>query len=196
VSVSVVLAGLRYRQCDEWRANSIRAIIALRPSLILMSNRRDQEIFVAGRRRWIDSSDAARVEWQAGMARTLNSLRPAGGRIIVLRDTPPAGFDIPSCLARHVRRAEQCAFAREQGDGWRVGASEQQAIREFGAASLVDLTDEICGPVTCPALRDDIPVFRDSHHLSVARSRALAPALWKALEHDVAAAVRFQPAMR
>ncbi len=47
---------------------------------------------------------------------------------------------------------------------------------------LVDLTDWICGPELCPAVVNDLLVWRDTHHLTATYARYLAPVIAYGLE--------------
>jgi hypothetical protein len=48
--------------------------------------------------------------------------------------------------------------------------------------TLLDLTDAICPDPVCRAVRDDILVWRDRHHLTPAFSRHISPRLGRELE--------------
>ena len=90
--------------------------------------------------------------------------RLAAGRrpVLLLRDVPRPGFDVPACLSRHDRDSLACSFP---GRGTcaptgNVFAAEQPAVSRAGV-QVVDLTPVICPGDPCqhrePGRRDPLP---------------------------------------
>ena len=48
---------------------------------------------------------------------------------------------------------------------------------------LIDLTDQVCFADTCPAVIDDVLVWRDTHHLTATYARLLGDAFAAQLHH-------------
>jgi len=115
------------------------------------------------------------------MRDTLARLRPAVGSVVILRDTPFPGFDVPTCLSKAAWRGENamsaCSFDRRQALNANVFALEQRAAQGFEHVSTVDLSDVLCGGATCPPLLSGGLAYRDDHHLTVRASTGLAPTL-------------------
>ncbi len=177
VGVTVVNAILRrdYVECDQWREDALRRIRDLRPELVVISN--------SGTKKLPDRP------WEAGMRRTLQALEDAGARrLVVLRDTPAPGFDVPVCLARAAYRGQSpelaCGVPVETAlaPGLALADAERRAVASFPGVRWVDMTQEICPGGQCAAeTGGGIVVFSDASHLSARRSEALAGPLREAL---------------
>ena len=56
---------------------------------------------------------------------------------------------------------------------------------ELAGVAMIDLAGRICTGSPCPAVVDNMIVYRDEHHLTATFSRSLGPALDRALEKVV-----------
>jgi peptidoglycan/LPS O-acetylase OafA/YrhL len=177
VGVTVVNATLRrdYVECDRWREDALRRIRDLKPDLVVISN--------SGTKRF------PAPLWEAGMRRTLQALEEVGARrLVVLRDTPAPGFDVPVCLARAAYRGQSpelaCGVRVETAlaPGLALADAERRAVAAFPGGRWVDMTQEICPGGRCAAeTGSGIVVFSDASHLSARRSEALAGPLREAM---------------
>jgi hypothetical protein len=89
-------------KCEEWRANAIRRILSLRPSIVFIGN---ASVYLNRRENVAEGTGIPLKEWQEGTARTLQALSAGAVRAAVMRDTPRLLFDVPTCLARSVRHS-------------------------------------------------------------------------------------------
>ncbi len=155
--------------CSAWRAAVLRELQTLRPDLVVMAS-------ATG---YLDG-ESARV-WQEASGRTLGVLGAAGVRVAVMRDTPVAPFNVPTCLARSVRHAwypgGQCAFFRAPAQRSAFFAAEQKSAAAWPGISFIDMSDAICFTETCPAVRDGLVVYRDDNHLTGRYAASVAPVL-------------------
>jgi hypothetical protein len=172
----VVLAGFRrpYGECETWRAEALRRIAEWKPVAVVLAG--------AGSRYTIDAE-----AWEEGARRTIAELAPAHSTLVILRDTPSPGFDVPTCLARAEYRGgdpgKACAFSRQQGmdPGIPFFKAEQRAANGAADVFLVDLTDQLCSTDLCAVVTGETVRFSDHSHLTASFSRSLAPALAEAL---------------
>jgi peptidoglycan/LPS O-acetylase OafA/YrhL len=175
--VDVELAGFRrpYHECATWRIEALRRIAALEPDVVVLSS---------GSR----YAGVAASAWEAGAKRTIGKLRSDGSALLILRDTPWPGFNVPTCLARAEHRGADpegaCAFARQGAlePGRLIFEAEQRATEAAAGVSLVDLSDHLCPGQQCGVLADDTVRFSDHSHLTARFSRGLAPAAATALQ--------------
>lgn len=103
----------------------------------------------------------------------MRRLAASGAPVVVLRDTPRPGFDVPTCLSRALARATSgrealatCSAPRSVALQEAAARAERVAARAVGAR-VVDLTDRICGPRLCDPVVDGVVVYRDWNHLTV-----------------------------
>jgi peptidoglycan/LPS O-acetylase OafA/YrhL len=168
--------------CSAWREAALQRIVALKPSLVLLSN-------FSG---YLDRNEPDRLislpTWSNGARSTFAELGRAGVPTIFLHDTPWARFEVTQCLSRDQWRGTQrCApLRRSAALNERIyGAIEEGARRVEGSdgrpVSFVDLSNEICGPELCDLTKGTMIVYRDSGHLTGAYLRSLAPALDRAM---------------
>ena len=155
-----------YTECAAWRRSALAAVGTLRPALVVVTSE-------VGR-------DLGDDVWEAGTGRVLASLRTSGARVVLLRDTPAAPFDVLTCLARHVWRGGRaetaaCSFAGRDPRPT-VWAAQRRAAARTGVATA-DLTEAVCPGGTCNATRSGRITWRDRHHLTTTAAQALAPAL-------------------
>jgi peptidoglycan/LPS O-acetylase OafA/YrhL len=177
--------------CTEWRAATLRRIVAARPALVVM----------ASSSRHVDRADGGTGDagigaeaWRAGTRRTLSALSRAGIPVRLVRDTPWAGADVPGCLARAAwtagwRTPRPCTFPRDTPLGTRVAELEARAAAGVPGVRVLDLSDAICRASPCRPVRDGRVIFTDAHHLTGTFSASLAPVLRQRLA-DVLATAR------
>jgi len=165
--------GRRYDECARWRSAVVRRIVADQPGLVILAN---QWRYVTGSSIGFDAP-----AWRQGLQKTLGELRPSGARIVILRDTPWPGFDVPRCLSRAAWRGldarSMCTFDRQRALNTSVFEMESRAASQTTGVAVIDLTDAICDTSICSSIHRGQVVYSDNHHLTAAMSTALAPAL-------------------
>ena len=99
--------------------------------------------------------------------------------VLVIRDAPFPGFDIPECVALH--GSGQCSGAR---DVWVTADPLAVAAQDHARPGLstVDLNDLFCSDLTCYAAIGGILVYVDYSHFGRTFARTLAPYLAPALD--------------
>jgi len=155
-------------ECGEWLRHALARIASIRPSLVVISSLASGYAF----------TDA---EWLSGTTRILAQLTTASQRVILLRDTPNPGIDVPICLARQAWRAplltSTCVFQPPTRRWSEVFSIQQEAARRFRNVHTMDLAAVICPQGECPLEGHDFVYYRDSHHLTKRFSRSLSQAL-------------------
>ena len=162
-------------QCAGWRAEALRRILALRARAVVLSN---SQGYVIRPGREDGYSRVTSRQWQDGSRSTFSLLDSAGVRVIALRDAPRPEWDVPICLSRaeqRKREGTECSTSHSVAADSRVFDSERRAAEGLQRVSLVDLTDLLCGPETCEAVRDGMIVYRDNSHLTATYVQSLAP---------------------
>ena len=177
--------GRRYDECERWRAMAAQRIARERPALLILANSSDH---VQISQREVNGKASRGIEpeqWRDGMRATLAKLGPSVGSIVILRDTPFPGFDVPTCLSKAAWKGENalaaCSFDRRQALNGNVFALERQAAEGLANVSVIDLSDSLCTSSTCAPLLAGALAYRDDHHLTVGASRGLASALLERL---------------
>lgn len=165
-----------YNSCVEWNQNATEALISAQPDLV-----------VTGSAFWfalldddgLMTSEESEMAIADGLESTWSRLIEGGLELAIIRDVPFPNTDIPECVAENRNDLARCAFDRD--DAMERNTPHGVATDRLGL-DLIDLTDQICLEGICPAVINDLVVWRDHHHLTATYVEALAPALAHYLE--------------
>jgi len=164
--------------CDRWRAESIRRIVALRPSIVFIGNATNN----LGRKN--ESARGTGVSpdtLRDGTRRTLETLTSKGLRVVIIRDNPSFSQDIPTCLARSVRHSwypsSSCEMDKSTSLDPAVFEAEKAAARGLPDVHFIDLTDRLCQRNICGTVQRGAVMYRDDNHLTGSFADSLEPVL-------------------
>ncbi|MFK0690863.1 acyltransferase family protein [Mesorhizobium sp. IMUNJ 23033] len=177
-----------YTECDQWRAQSIKEIIAARPSLVVIS-----EIALASSRKMspdaqIPADQDAR--WRDGLRATLSAFSQAGLKVAFIRDVPFNEEHVDTCVARALWRGEApslCDQKRTDAANDATAAVEREIVRSVPNASYIDMTDQFCDATICHVYINGKIAYRDRHHLATSFAESLEPEVEKAVFRQVVA---------
>ena len=122
--------------------------------------------------------NAAKPVWAAGVAASLRELGAGGRHVVLLRDVPRPGFDVPDCLSAHGNATASCTFPR----AGHVHPDEALWSAEAPVAAAagipdVDMTAAICPGDPCQSglarRRDRLPRRPPPHRDVRPRGRRL-----------------------
>ncbi len=164
--------------CAAWRAEAIRQIAALHPSIVFIGNASNH----LGREgEPVGKSRIPPEQWQNGTRRTLEALTTQGLRVVFVRDNPSFTVDIPTCLARSVRRSwhrgSSCEMDKSKSLDPAVFEAEKAGARGLPNVYFIDLTDLFCQKEICKAVEEGKVIYRDDNHLTGSFANSLAPVL-------------------
>ena len=181
VTVYSSTLGRTYTECDRWREYALHRIAATRPDAVVMSSARRYHPTAS-----VADDPAFDRRWGAGTEQTLRALRENGTPVVLLLDSPSTVAHPASCLRDHRDDIRACNLRVGQA----VRAPEQLRLEVEAAAATgtraLDPTAWVCAS-RCPQIVADIPVYRDSHHLTATyvgwlADRVLGPAVAKVAE--------------
>ncbi|MFC4337927.1 acyltransferase family protein [Salininema proteolyticum] len=168
--------GREYRECDRWREDMVERIEdGPAPALIAVGT--------LNRYTW----DAAEAE--SAWERSFERLTATGAPVAYLRDTPFPGFDVPACLSDEPSDWGACSFERAEAV-WDDPVADGIASGGFDGVGIADVSSLVCSTASCPAVVDNLLLYRDDSHLTTAAVRALAPRL----EHELVTSGLLAPA--
>lgn len=113
--------------------------------------------------------------WKAGLSRTLGAL-PAASQGLVLADTPLMGYDVPVCLADHPGNISACEARRFDAFSPAHDSAEKAAADDNGA-TFVSLGNKVCSYDPCPAVINELLLWRNGSHITATYARQLAPSM-------------------
>lgn len=121
--------------------------------------------------------DFARL-WSAAASRTFEDLRRAADRVLVLRDTPWAPEDVPTCMSESPDTPSDCDLSLEEHAGLDEPLYEAERSVAPDQVRFADPTPLVCAQDPCPMVTaDGLIKYRDRHHLTETYSRRLADGL-------------------
>jgi peptidoglycan/LPS O-acetylase OafA/YrhL len=168
VHIFLPAIGRDYNECVAWQTAVVRKLRALPRTAMIIVGRTSTYLpqVLTADGDTPDSSHAAGI-WGAGMAKSVTVLRQLTARVVVLRDTPHAPFDVPACISWDSDApASRCSF-RRSADGHSDDA-EYAAERTAGVPVYVyaNPTPAVCPAAICPAVFDGEITYRDDNHLT------------------------------
>lgn len=157
-----------YTECAAWNVAVVARLASIHPGLTIVAMSH-----------WIYPVRASDNNSSAIGDAIGRMLAAVTGPAVLLLDTPHSNNDVPVCLSLHVGSIDACATAR------RLAMSGHGVIEQIAAAAAqvptIDLAPAVCPSDPCPAVLDDMIVYRDSHHLTATFAAALGPVLDGAL---------------
>ncbi|HWW85849.1 MAG TPA: acyltransferase family protein [Vicinamibacterales bacterium] len=170
--------GRYYTECTEWRQRAIAYIRQNRPALTIMTSLND---YVLGDE-----------EWQAGITKVVDAIASASDSVLILKDTPTGGFDMPSCLARRAWHpsfvpSPSCEFPLNDPATSRIFDFQQSAATRHANVVASDVSSRLCPDGVCSGEIEKFLVYRDAHHITASAALWLKPALEAEIERALAA---------
>jgi peptidoglycan/LPS O-acetylase OafA/YrhL len=161
-----------YTECNEWRRESLKRIVALRPDITVLSSYDRYVMRGDGKDGW----GVTPAAWGAGLRRTYAALSSAGIKTIAMRDVPDIGFDAPGCLSRSASAAPvklyRCEYDYASGLLPAAVRAQSRAVSGLPGIALVSMNDRVCSRSPCPVVQRGVIVYRDDDHLTASFSRA------------------------
>ena len=158
-----------FTQCNDHKDWVLEQVRALRPQLVVASNSitflDHQEGEPEGAERF--------TAWRDGLQATLEQLRAAAGRVVVL-GPPPRSGNLQSCVTAFSSPSD--CTTDLTGDWVDLRAAERTAAAR-AQADYVDVEPLFCASGRCPAVVGSTPVYTDGRHLTAAYARRVAPRL-------------------
>ncbi len=161
-----------YTVCDAWRKKALEDIAAIHPDVVVMGS---------------THYGFTPAEWIGGTQKTLDTLSPSAGSVIMMSATPELGFNGLSCLAAQVNwpswlpELKHCRAPLAPETQNSVVNLLKQAAKPYANVQVFDFRQAICPNETCHAKLGDHIVYRDGQHLTASFIESLAPALLKQL---------------
>jgi peptidoglycan/LPS O-acetylase OafA/YrhL len=177
-----------YTECSQWRSDVWKQLEQLRPSLVLLTRYGVYADDLIDDRGEPVPMPRAPLVWRQGVESTLQRLTPRVDAVVLLRDSPDVGFDVPGCISKHGKESEKCNFARDGRVHYdeTLYSAERAAARRISGVHEVDLSRYICDTDPCSVIdRSGVIKYRDSNHLTATFSASLGPALGQELDRVI-----------
>jgi hypothetical protein len=165
-----------YTECSAWRRSAMARIAALpRVDLVVVGRAISylgQVLDADGD--LLDRGAAAGV-WAAGAERTFEALGAGDRRVLLLRDVPRPGFDVPACLSSRDDPVA-CSFpqAGHVHPDEQLWTAERSVTERLGV-QVADLSGLVCPADPCGVVSPGGAIlYRDEHHLTATFARESA----------------------
>jgi len=105
------------------------------------------------------------------LRRTLEAVSAKVRHVVLIGPTPALSDTVPRCIRKHAEA--ECSMPRATFD--REAAPILTKLRDAADGlknvTVVDVTDYFCTASICPPIKDGIPLYWDSHHITVTAAR-------------------------
>lgn len=167
-----------YPSCSEWNDRLVDYLTGPDgPDVVIASTSNTYDVMQEGTELTGDANRAAFVD---GLRRSWQSVIDAGVELVVIRDTPRMGIDVPECVSQHLDALRECTVTTDQALK-NSGGADDEAAEGAAGVRYVDLTERICPGEACPPVIGNVLVWRDPHHLTATYVRSLTADLERSL---------------
>lgn len=106
-------------------------------------------------------------EFKEHFDETLNKLKEAGKKIVVISPPPKGDFNIAKCYARRPKAPDSCKIDRRIHRQWSENIELFMRELETRGIPVYRFQNNLCDELTCRTLIDDEILYRDTVHFSV-----------------------------
>lgn len=164
-----------YTACSEWRDEMLaRMTASVGPLLVILSSSNGYSGWSMSKDGTVLRDAEADLEFERGLGETVDILTGAGHRVAIIRDTPLAEVSYKDCIFANMGGAG-CERPRQRA--LNPNLIEQRVAAAHPGVFLLDVSDLMCGPQTCPVVINDTIVYRDDSHMTATFAATLASAL-------------------
>lgn len=153
-------------RCDTWRERNLRRLRRIDPAVIVTSSGTAYQIVRKGKRL---SRKRSGPPLRRSYIRLLRGFVRRGAEVAVMINPPRAPEDPRECVLANRGQLDECAFERGSSP-YRNYVTK--AARKAGVVRI-DINQAVCPGGICPAVTDDMLVFRDPVHFTATYLRSL-----------------------
>lgn len=163
--------------CVAWNKWAVGTIASKDYSVVVMANRTYAGIHGEPK----EARDKiAKTEYE----KTIRSFLNAKQQVLIIRDAPEGGSNVPDCLARNENDVTKCDSKRSKVLKYDPLYAAAQKLKNAGVRSL-DLSHLMCDEEKCYATLGGLIVYFDHGHLTNTFAKTLTPEISKALKEAV-----------
>jgi peptidoglycan/LPS O-acetylase OafA/YrhL len=148
-----------YEECTTWRATVMKELRSEPPTVLVLANNTAYSGWIAENGTPVSDKRGAEI-WKAAFDRLMQEV-PANTEIWLIRDTPRMFTNILTCLSY----SDDCKRPRGDATSQLIDETEM-ATRAGRKIKIFDFTDQLCDQRFCPAVINEMIVYRDSHHIT------------------------------
>ena len=114
--------------------------------------------------------DESRYE---ALERTLASLAPTAKHVILVGPTPQLRDRVPTCIRSG--RPDACSVDRAEFDAHAGPILDRlrRAASPYGNVRVMDLSNEFCTAARCGPVKDGLPLYWDTHHVTLGKAQSI-----------------------
>ncbi len=160
--------GRPFYECEQWRTAVLARIRTEHPAVVVLDATRNY----GGPYRLASYSQP----WLQGLSGMVTDIANTGAQVLVMGPVPIPVTDVAYCLAAHLTDALSCALPAATTINPAGIAAEQRVVAAVGGR-YIDTRPWFCLAGTCPAIVDNLLVYRDISHITVPYATYLAAPL-------------------
>lgn len=120
---------------------------------------------------WMDKIPKNDLKIKTDFLSTINNLKTANKKIIIMGDVPNFGIDPKNCKYQRIFSFDdtRCQVSVKQNQENKKIASEliSDALNNVSEVKYIDVDQYFCNESTCSMKNEDTILFRDAHHLNI-----------------------------
>jgi hypothetical protein len=168
-TINLTLA--KYAGCNQIRVNALKLIAATKPKMVLVANRT------------VTAGYSSSV-WQAGMTKTLKTLKATHAVIIMMGDVQLFDSPPPTCIATYPTNVQNCSIANPNPKQPGLEKAEMAAAKAAGVTYL-NTDPWLCTSTRCSPIVGDVVTHFDDGHISTDYAQYLSTVMAEAIEKYV-----------
>ena len=119
----------------------------------------------------------ARAPIAAALDQILADLKRQGTQVVLVMDVPEMGHYMPEALAKAATRGTSTDLAPSWAYTTERQAASRNMLGEYAAkygATTVDALQAICDNGRCDSMRNGLPLYKDSDHITATTARSMS----------------------
>jgi peptidoglycan/LPS O-acetylase OafA/YrhL len=161
-----------FTECDQWRQWALNDIAKIKPALVIVSSTFHGVTTPDGQ----TQTAAVEAAWESGLTVTLDKLRTAAARVVMISDVANHTQVVPDCLSTNPTDIQLCGDPTARANLTAHETAQTLTARESGVQYL-DVQPWFCTDTVCPAVINGIVTDFDDSHLTATYSSYLGHAL-------------------
>jgi hypothetical protein len=192
VGLRLVRVDGEMHNCSGFGAESIDFMVKSKPSLVVLVARSDfylqnpQDGLAVVDKGGFTFTNAGKAElYRRAMHEVLKRLSRVRVPVLVVHPVPVLPVDPATCvLVRPLTGACSASLSRASVHNWLRLAirTENRAAAGFKSVTVLNFENRLCGKKRCSTVKNGVPLYRDSRHLSVDGAYLLMPEFKKVFE--------------
>lgn len=157
------------QSCIEWNKQAMKNILEISPDVV-----------IAIGTRVIEKNNTFVELIPTAYLNNFKTLKAQNIEVLAIRDNPHMTVNIPTCVHKRNYQESDCQSPKENRLDDQNFTAQKSQVENW--LYIADPIHHFCDQTICYAVKDNIMMYRDAHHLTVEYAKTLAP--WMSQQLD------------